>query len=159
MIHTKAVDWVAPNCTSEYRIVRPSMFSWGLRGLRACRFIRPSERAFELPKPGQVPTKRSGPFSLASAQSCRTASALSFTTGKMVKRNRPTAPVRVTRWGAARVPTVGIRVETGKCASKIARIPVRLSANEPRPYWGMFEGKLGIISSFALSRLGLSLRG
>jgi hypothetical protein len=65
--------------------------------------------------------------------------------------------VRVTRWGAARVPTVGIRVETGKCASKIARIPVRLSANVPRPYWVMFEGKLGIISSFALSRLGLSL--
>lgn len=79
------VGWL-PAAQSTVRIVRPSAFRWGLRGLVVRCLIRAVERATELPKPGQVPPKCSGPFSLASAQSCRTASALNSITGKRVDR-------------------------------------------------------------------------
>lgn len=128
-----------------------------LKGLRSS--FHDLNRADCCPAKGQPLQESFGVFfCLDAAQSCRTASALNSATGKRAGGNRTTASVRVTRWDVARVPTVGIRVEIGKCASKIARIPARLSAYVPRPYWIGCMKELGIKSSSVLNRLDMPLK-
>jgi hypothetical protein len=151
MENNAVVDWVAPIDGQTNQ--DPVCFDGACVAQKAFVCLPMS-----CPSQGQAPSKHSGSFSLASAQSCRTASASISATGKRAKRDRTTAHVRVTRWCVARVPTVGIRVEIGKCASKIARIPARLSAYVPRPYWIGCMKELGIKSSSVLNRLDIHLK-